>query len=882
MHRKVLRLSVAAGVFLGALLLLLAMVGPARLLPGYSVQAQEASAQAVTTGSVFTNTVSTGSSIVVNVTIGTGANRLLLVGVGSQAFMQTPEREITSVIFGYEGTELAMTNVISQEVGTGKLAAIYQLLDPPSGASGAVTVTYNASVSYGIVVGAANFEGVDQETPIAASASAAMTNTLATVTVATTPGDLVFDTVGLYMAPPVGLITATVGQTQLWNERWGTATVRVRSGASTRLADSTSTTMSWDMPGSRSWAICAVAIKPAATGPTHDLTIAVDPVGGGTTNPSVGVHTYSEGATINVTATAAEHYEFDRWEGDCSGDGACQVIMDADKTVTAFFTAIPQYTLTVDTSGPGSVTLNPPGGTYYRDTVVTMTPVPGDCATFSTWSGTNSGEIQGSGPYTIVINGDKTVQANFTALPQFTLTANNDGNGSVTLDPAGGTYCTGTTVTLTPVPNSGYIFDGWGGPDSGDIVDTAGVYTIAMDADKSVKAFFYVSPWPTLDGAVSSSTADDVDNIQFSHTTGTGGDRLMLVGVSWNCGTTDRTISSVTFSYGAGPTVLTLDLVRQEQTGTQLRYSAIYSLLNPPSGETGTVQVTFSGSVSNGIVAGAANLAGVDQTTPLGPSNSANGNSAAATVDLTGLDGDELVFDNLFQGASGETQTVTAGAGQTRLWHAFAGNTRGAASIEGATGASVTMSWTAQSTSYWAVVAVAINPAAGGVTCYALTLGHTGNGSDPLATPANSIGCEAGQYVAGEPINLSGAAADPGWGIASWYGTDNNGSTASTNTLTMPASAFSAGVNYLRLLGDVNLDGAVDSTDSLIILSADVGISTVQFCPMNYGDVNGDGFVDSTDALIILSYDALMPVPFPVGQPATEPAITQPPGCITG
>ncbi len=273
MQRKFLGLSVAVSVFLGGLLLLLAMVGPARLLAGYDVQAQEVQersvhgpdvhAQAITVGNVYTRTVSTASFITLNVTTGAGADRLLLVGVGSQAFMQTPKREITSIKFGYGGTELALTNVISRENGAGKLAAIYQLVGPPPGTSGTVTVTYNQSVSYGIVVGAANFEGVDQATPIAAAASAAMTSTTAIVTVTTTANDLVFDTVGLFMPNPVMPITPTTGQTQLWNERWGTANVRVRGGASTRLASGSETVMSWAMPGSRSWAICAVAIQPA-------------------------------------------------------------------------------------------------------------------------------------------------------------------------------------------------------------------------------------------------------------------------------------------------------------------------------------------------------------------------------------------------------------------------------------------------------------------------------------------------------------------------------------------------------------------------------------------------------------------------------------------
>jgi hypothetical protein len=81
-------------------------------------------------------------------------------------------------------------------------------------------------------------------------------------------------------------------------------------------------------------------------------------------------------------------------------------------------------------------------------------------------------------------------------------------------------------------------------------------------------------------------------------------------------------------------------------------------------------------------------------------------------------------------------------------------------------------------------------------TCYALTLSHTGQGTDPAATPTSSAGCSAGQYLAGEIISLS-ASPDVGWYIGGWNGTDNDTSTADTNSLTMPAGAHSAGVNYV-------------------------------------------------------------------------------------
>ena len=84
---------------------------------------------------------------------------------------------------------------------------------------------------------------------------------------------------------------------------------------------------------------------------------------------------------------------------------------------------------------------------------------------------------------------------------------------------------------------------------------------------------------------------------------------------------------------------------------------------------------------------------------------------------------------------------------------------------------------------------------------------------------------------------------------------------------------------WVGILGDVNHDGAVNSTDALIVLSCDVGIDTSGFCPMNCGDANNDGLCNSTDALIILSYDVGMTVAFPVGEPGCPSSVTPCPGC---
>jgi len=74
-------------------------------------------------------------------------------------------------------------------------------------------------------------------------------------------------------------------------------------------------------------------------------------------------------------------------------------------------------------------------------------------------------------------------------------------------------------------------------------------------------------------------------------------------------------------------------------------------------------------------------------------------------------------------------------------------------------------------------------------------------------------------------------------------------------------------------LGDLNDDGNCNSTDALLILSYDVGLTIPQepLARINagLGDLNSDVLTNSTDALILLAFGAGQPVPFPVCQPLT-------------
>ena len=70
--------------------------------------------------------------------------------------------------------------------------------------------------------------------------------------------------------------------------------------------------------------------------------------------------------------------------------------------------------------------------------------------------------------------------------PEYTLTVNIIGNGSVTLDPAGGTYVVGTPVELTAIADPDWFFSGW----SGDLGGYDNPATIDMTGDLTVTATF--------------------------------------------------------------------------------------------------------------------------------------------------------------------------------------------------------------------------------------------------------------------------------------------------------------------------------------------------------------------------------------------------------
>ncbi|MBU0637333.1 MAG: S8 family serine peptidase, partial [Planctomycetes bacterium] len=112
------------------------------------------------------------------------------------------------------------------------------------------------------------------------------------------------------------------------------------------------------------------------------------------------------------------------------------------------------YTLTVNVTGQGSVTLDPPGGSYAHGTTVDLTANADPGWTFDRWDGDLTGSTN---PDTLTMDGNKTVTAVFVQ-DQYTLTVNVTGSGSVTKTPDQATYTYGQNVDLEAFPDAGWTF----------------------------------------------------------------------------------------------------------------------------------------------------------------------------------------------------------------------------------------------------------------------------------------------------------------------------------------------------------------------------------------------------------------------------------------
>jgi hypothetical protein len=153
--------------------------------------------------------------------------------------------------------------------------------------------------------------------------------------------------------------------------------------------------------------VLQIAVSTGLFGASVSLTLSTNGSGSISANPSVS--SYPQNSTVVLTATAAAGWQFSGWSGSIGGSvNPTNVLMDANKAITANFVAIPTYNLTVNVSGGGSV--SPSGGSYLSNSTLQLTATPSNGWVFFGWSGDAGGSVN---PLSLTFNTHKSVSAVF-------------------------------------------------------------------------------------------------------------------------------------------------------------------------------------------------------------------------------------------------------------------------------------------------------------------------------------------------------------------------------------------------------------------------------------------------------------------------------------
>ena len=201
-------------------------------------------------------------------------------------------------------------------------------------------------------------------------------------------------------------------------------------------------------------------------------------------------------------------------------------------------------------------------------------------------------------------------------------------------------------------------------------------------------------------------------SLLWTHNTGTGNDRILLVGVNTFSYTgTPATVSSVYY----GSTQLTSSYTVLYSSNPQVR-SYIFYLINPVSG-TYTITVSFSSSTA--ASAGSSTYFNVDQVSPINAHGTNSGSGSSQSISLTTSGSySKVMYGEIGAQIGSSAYTISDSAQQTKRWsnsgsykhgstnYYFAGDGGDASSSS----STISRSWTSTHSVDWGAVAVILQP----------------------------------------------------------------------------------------------------------------------------------------------------------------------------
>ncbi|MDB6057354.1 MAG: hypothetical protein JWO95_1198, partial [Verrucomicrobiales bacterium] len=212
--------------------------------------------------------------------------------------------------------------------------------------------------------------------------------------------------------------------------------------------------------------------------PLYTLSLSTN--GSGTVSKNPSAASYVSNSVVRLVATPTSGNMFLNWSGDTSGTNATNdVVMNGNKIIQANFAPIPKYTLTVQTTGQGTVNVSPTGP-YLSNTTVTVVATAAAKWEFASISGDSSSQFATN---TIIMTTNKSIRATFN--PLYSLLTTTAGGGSIQLS-GPGPYSSNTGVTISAQPSNGWTFIQW----FGDATETNTSVQVGMTRDKFVGAIF--------------------------------------------------------------------------------------------------------------------------------------------------------------------------------------------------------------------------------------------------------------------------------------------------------------------------------------------------------------------------------------------------------